>query len=374
MNEDGIVMVCTTLGLGCGKAYPGSSTWGPHISISCPLAPKTHSDPYDGNMSCSVQINDEGPSGARCFSARCGFKGKLLRLIKLSVDIRQKTPELEQLYKYVEQTERQDNAALNAQAAKEIARDGSGSNNLFKTMEQIIAEKKRVIEDRDVLPESAFEKMSGSVPAYAIERGITVQSAKRWNLGYDKDLKYLVFPMRRRDGKLVGLIGRSVLKDPKRRHHNYMGLDKAKHLFGAQLLEPNKAIVIVEGAIDAIRTEQALWPQACVVAALGEGFSRSHVKTIAQMRPPAVYIFTDGDAPGQSMASKIHYALFGQFPLYLMECPWGPIIEANADGTPVRKKVDPADLPDEYIRNLFENAKVIRDEIPWTKPIPTFEK
>ena len=367
-------MICSTLGLGCGKAYPGSSTWGPHISISCPLAPKTHNDPYDGNMSCSVQINDDGPSGARCFGAKCGFKGKLLRLVKLAVDLRQKSPELAELYKYVESIEYQDNSALNAQVAKEIAHDGTGSHPLFKTMEQIIAERKRIIEDRDVLPESAFEHMAGSVPGYAMERGITLASAKRWNLGYDKDLKYLVFPMRRRDNKLVGLIGRSVVKDAKRRHHNYMGLDKAKHLFGAQLLEPNKSVVIVEGAIDAIWTEQALWPQACVVAALGEGFSRNHVKTLAQVRPQAVYIFTDGDAPGRAMGSKIHYALFGQFPLYLMECPWGPIIDYTADGKPVREKVDPANLPADFIKNLFEKAPVIGNEIRWTDPPPTYEK
>lgn len=92
MNEEGIISTCEALGLGYGRPYPGSSTWGPHISVSCPLAPATHGDPYDGNMSCSVQINAGGPSGARCFSGNCNYKGSLLKLIRKAVKIRGAEP------------------------------------------------------------------------------------------------------------------------------------------------------------------------------------------------------------------------------------------------------------------------------------------
>jgi 5S rRNA maturation endonuclease (ribonuclease M5) len=361
-------MICNILGLSSGRAYPGSSTWGPHISISCPLAPKTHNDPYDGNMSCSVQIVDDGPSGARCFSSSCGFKGKLLRLVRLAIDIRQASNELSSLYREIAATETLSMEAILARSAKEFQNSPDCMN-----LQQLAEAKKKVIEDRDVIPETTYDNYKGSIPQYAINRGINVESAKRWDLGYDKELKYLVFPLRRRDNKLVGLIGRSVVPDPPRRHHNYMGLDKARHLYGAQLLEPGKPIIIVEGCIDAIKTEQALEGAACVVASLGEGFSRQHAKTISAVRPESVYIFTDGDGPGHAMASKIEYALHGRFPMYLMECPWGPIVDYNADGTPVRKKVDPADLPPEMVRNLFATAAPIRGQIQWTYPIPVYE-
>jgi 5S rRNA maturation endonuclease (ribonuclease M5) len=373
MNEDGIVIVCEALGLNYGRGYPGSSIWGPHISISCPLAPKNHSDVFDGNMSCSVQIVNDGPSGARCFSGNCGFKGKLQRLIKLAVEIRGSTPELIEVYKSVEAVEKLTFDAIRARAFNEMAGDPGRADSLQK----FIALKKQAVVDRDVLPETAFDAFRGSVPGYAIQRGITVESAKRWGLGYDKDQKYLVFPVRRRDGKLVGLVGRSVLKDPPRRHHNYMGLDKARHLFGAQLLALGKPVVVVEGCIDAINTEQALQGEACVVASLGEGFSQQHAKTLSSVRPPCVYIFTDGDAAGHAMASKIEYALHGLFPIFIMECPWGPIVDAKADGTPVRKKVDPSDLPADVVQHLFRTAKSVTGKthkIDWTVPTPTYEK
>jgi 5S rRNA maturation endonuclease (ribonuclease M5) len=338
---------------------------------NCPLAPKTHSDPYDGNMSCSVQLVDDGPSGARCFSSKCGFKGKLLRLIKLAVDIRAPSEELTRLLKHVEAVEKLTVEANHTRVMNQINEDVSLTSDVEK-LKAFLNKKKQVIEDRDVLSEDKFDLYKGSVPGYAIQRGITIESARRWGLGYDKHLKYLVFPMRRRDGKLVGLIGRSVVENPKRRHHNYMGLDKSRHLFGAQLLKRNKPIVVVEGCIDAIKTEQALDGRACVVASLGEGFSRQHAKTISAAHPTAVYIFTDGDSPGHAMASKIHYALNGHVPMYLMETPWGPIIDANADGTPVRSKVDPAILPPDVIRNLFDTARLIKGQIQWTVPTPVY--
>lgn len=342
---------------------------------NCPLAPKTHNDPVDGNLSCSIQLVPDGPSGARCFSGNCAFKGSFLRLIKLAVDIRGQPPELMEVYKKVEGIEKLTLDAIHARTVSQNLKDPSLTTDP-EVLEIIKANaaRKQAVEDRDVLPESAFERFKGSIPAYAIQRGITIESAKRWNLGFDKEGGYLVFPMRRRDGKLVGLIGRAVSPNAPRRHHNYMGLDKAKHLFGAQLLEKSKPVVIVEGCIDAIKTEQALGGQASVVASLGEGFSPQHVKTITSVNPPAVYIFTDGDAAGHAMASKIHYALHGRATMMLMETPWGPIIDAKADGTPVRKKVDPGDLPADYIQRLFRSARLIKKQISWTYPVPEFQQ
>lgn len=364
MNEDGIVEICETLGLGYGRPYPGSNTWGPHISISCPLAPGTHNDPYDENLSCSIQLNEDGPSGARCFSGNCNFKGSLQRLVRLAVEIRcekdengnRKPPpeELNALYKRVVAIEKVSLAVRHEKALQQI--------------KELAQARKAAIEDRDVLPESHFQPYAGTVPKYAMERGLSLATCKRWGLGFDQELKYLVFPVRRRDKKLVGMVGRSVAENPSRRHHNYVGLDKARHLFGAQLLEVGKPVIVVEGCIDAAKVDQTLLGDACVVASLGEGFSQQHAKTICGVRPPCVYIFTDGDAAGRAMAAKIEYALHGLAPMRIMECPWGPIRE---DGS--RRGVDPGDLPAEIIRHLFDTARPILGKIRWTEPPPVFD-
>lgn len=361
MNEEGIIRICDALGISYGRAYSGSQTWGPHISIACPVAIKTHGDPNDDNMSCSVQIVEDGPSGARCFSGNCAYKGSLLRLVKSAVELRGSPPELVQMLKEVEAVEAITLSAQHARAAKEIER--------LKAPPVIHSGR-----DRDVIPERVFEPFSGKIPQYAIDRGIQVQTAKAWGLGYDKEAGYLVFPVRRRDGKLVGMVGRSVHKDAKRRHHNYLGLDKSKHLFGAHMLEPGKPIVIVEACIDALNTWQALDGEACVVASLGEGFSDTHVKQISAMRPQCVYVFTDGDPAGRVMGSKIAYALHGRgWPVRAMECPFGPIIDATTDGRPIYKKVDPSDLPAPYVKELYRNARLASKHVEWTEPPPIYD-
>lgn len=359
MNEEGIIGICDSLGLNYGRAYPGSHTWGPHISIACPAAIKTHGDPHDDNMSCSVQIVDDGPSGARCFSGNCAYKGSLLRLVKAAVDYRGSPPELVTMYKAVEAVEAVTLSARHARTAKEI--------------QKLITPQPKA-HDRELVPERLFEPFAGKIPQYAIDRGIKVATAKAWGLGYDKEGGYLVFPVRRRDNKLVGMVGRSVHADAKRRHHNYLGLDKSKHLFGAHMLVPGRSIVIVEACIDALNTWQALDGDVCVVASLGEGFSETHVRQISAMRPAGVYVFTDGDHAGRVMGNKIVYGLFGRgWPVRVMECPFGPLVDATADGKPVYKKVDPSDLPASYVKDLFLNAPIAGRQFKWTEPPPTYD-
>lgn len=360
MNEEGIIKICDTLGVNAGRAYSGSNTWGPHISIACPLAIRTHGDPTDDNMSCSVQIVEDGPSGARCFSGNCSYKGSLLRLVKTAVEFRGSPPELVELLKGVEAVEAVTLNAMHARTGKAIEKLLTGAPVKGR--------------DNEVIPERVFEPFAGKIPQYAIDRGISVATAKAWGLGYDRAAGYLVFPVRRRDGKLVGMVGRAVRQDAPRRHHNYMGLDKSKHLFGAHMLVPGKPVVVVEACIDALNTWQALEGEACVVASLGEGFSETHVKQISAMRPPGVYVFTDGDRAGRVMGNKIAYALHGRgWPVRVMECPFGPIIEATADGKPVHKKVDPSDLPPAYIKDLFKNAPAVKRQIVWSDPPPIYD-
>lgn len=361
MNEDGIVRVCNALGLKFGRAYSGTPTWGAQMSIACPLALKKHGDPYDDNMSCSIKVVPDGPSKCKCWSGNCRFKGDFVDLIRAAVKMRNDPPELLTMLKEVESIE-------------QLTRAGSGARR-NKAVQQALSPPTPSRFDRDILSERHFEPFAGSIPQYAIERGISIETAKEWGLGYDKEGGFLVFPVRRTDGKLVGMVGRACSDKAKRRHHNYMGLDKSKHLFGAHMLEPERPIVIVEACIDALNTWQALREEeACTVASLGEGWSDRHSLTLSGFRPPFVYIFTDGDAAGRLMANKIAYSLRKHRVMFkVMECPWGPVVETTADGQLLRKKIDPSNLPDAYIRRLFRNAPRVKRKIQWTNPPPYFD-
>lgn len=361
MNEDGIIRVCHAMGLKFSRAYTGTPTWGANMSIACPLAIKNHSDPFDDNMSCSIKVVGDGPSKCKCWSGNCRFKGDFVDLIRTAVEMRNKPPELMALLQDVEKTEQLTRAGSRARTTKALQKANTFTPPVPRS-------------DRDVLAESHFDPFKGSIPQYAIERGITVETAKAWGLGYDKEAGFLVFPVRRTDQKLVGMVGRAVSDKAKRRHHNYMGLDKSKHLFGAHMLQRDKPVVIVESCIDALNTWQALRSEeASVVASLGEGWSDFHSLTLGAYSPPFVYIFTDGDKAGRLMANKIAYSLNKKGLLFkIMECPWGPVVEIG-DGKLVREKVDPSDLPDDYIRKLFREAPTVRRKIKWTNPPVLFD-
>jgi len=355
VNEDGIVMICSELDLKCGRAYVGTATWGSHMSISCPLAAKRHGDPFDDNMSCSVEVVDGGPSRVKCWSGNCRFKGRLLTLVKQAVSIRGSPPKLVEMLKKVEELE---SISLSGQIRR-----------LQQKIDDSMNWKPPVHRDRDVLSEKVFEPFAGRIPQYAIDRGITVETAKAWGLGYDEKGGFLVFPVRRTDGCLVGMVGRAVSNKAKRRHHNYMGLDKSKHLFGSHMIKRGKPVVIVESCIDTLNTWQALKGDANIVATLGEGFSATHALTIGTVRPPFVYIFTDGDQAGRLMGNKIAYGLKDKgLPIRIMECPWG----APTNPSSVNSKLDPSNLPYDLIKSIFNKAPLVQNKIKWSCPPPLF--
>ena len=346
MNEDGLLDVCDILGLRSGPAYSGTDRWGPHMSISCPLAATKHGDPNDWNTSCSVSISDSDPSMAKCFSLNCQYTGSLYAMLKQSIEARGNPERLVALLKKIEPTEK---FTLESSLARSR-----------KKFEEHVDETRRIsipTRDRDVLPEARLERYRGSYPRYAITRGMTKETCNTWELGYDTQHKRLVFPVRRHDGKLVGLTGRLLPSEQERaeaegillsKYHNYAGLDKGRYIFGEHLLKRLTPVIICEGQIDAIITWQALGIP--TVAPLGEGFSTTHARTIASFEPPVVYLFPDNDAAGRLAAEKFEYALHGRMPLKLMMPPPG---------------LDPGELSDAQMWDALNAATPILGRIRW---------
>lgn len=338
MNEDSLYDVCDAFGLRSGHGYGGGERWGPHVSISCPMAPLKHGDPYDWNLSCSVSISDSEPSLARCFSFNCGYKGSLYRALEKFAEHKGNPKDLLAVLEQIAPTEK----FTLASALKR-------SQKMHEDREEAMRRPQIRAADRDLIPEGRFGRYSGSVPRYAIDRGITLATAKAWGLGNDKGRKCLVFPIRRYDGKLVGMTGRYVFyPDSPTKYHNYVGLNKTRYLFGEHMLEMNKPIIICEGQIDAIITWQHLGLP--TVAVLGEGFSIDHVKKICAFYPSIVYLFLDNDKAGRMAAEKIEHQLHGRIPLRLMLPPPG---------------MDPGELSQEQSQEALTNSRSIFGEIKW---------
>lgn len=342
MDETGIFDACDLMGLRSGLPHGGKR--GLQVSVSCPLATQNHEDPEDYNTSCSISVRDDEPSLARCFSFNCGFQGSFYKLISRASEMRGNPPALVAYLTKIEPLERM-GARANVARSK-------------KRWEAEFARDRRIVlrdHDRDVLPEGRLERFANGIPRYALRRGITIESAKKWGLRHDEHGRRLVFPIRRHDGRLVGMTGRDISNlyktDPRRtKYHNYAGLDKTRYLFGEWLLEHEKPVVIVEGQIDAILTRQHLGIP--TVAPLGEGFSKEHVRTICAHEPKVVYIFPDNDGAGIVFAEKVQYALHGRVPLKIMLPP---------------EEMDPGELAAAQAQRALENAQNILKRIDWNR-------
>jgi len=341
MDVIGIVDVCQVFGLDYSGVYnPGRR--GPHIQISCPLAwdGQFHKSRQDEKPSCSVTINDQGPSLARCHGASCGYRGSFLDLIRKAVSLRRTGRANKVLSKILITIKEAESVNLSNQLDLNKKRAQGAPTTLYAA---------RNMSTGVTIPEARLSRMDSGYHPYAESRGITEESWIRWGLLFDPRKNCVVFPVRSLNSGLVGMTGRGIDPNDPAPKKNYPGLDKSHNLYGQHLLKPGHPIIIVEGPIDCVYSDvSAEKLSAGVVATLGEGFSRTQAKIVRGMRPTADYIFTDGDRGGEMIASKIKGALKKHVILKRMLTPKGE---------------DPGSLSHQDIMSLYHEAGKIKSFI-----------
>jgi 5S rRNA maturation endonuclease (ribonuclease M5) len=337
MDVIGIVEVCQVFDLNYSRVYnPGRR--GPHIQISCPLAwaGQFHTG-KDEKPSCSVTVNDQGPSLSRCHGASCGYRGSFLDLIRKAVQLRRTGRANKELAGLIKKIKEAESVDLGNLLDKNKKRAHGAPTTLYAA---------KSMRTGRTIPEDRLSRMDETYHAYAESRGVSVESWKRWGLLFDPRKQCVVFPVRGFNQGLVGMTGRGVDPEDRNPKKNYPGLDKGNNLFGQHLLKPDQPIVIVEGPIDCVHSDVSLSPLGVgVVATLGEGFSRVQAKIVRGFKPPAVYVFTDGDRGGETIAYKINNVLKKHVILKRMDTPRGE---------------DPGSLSNEQIVSLFNAAGKIK--------------
>jgi len=188
----------------------------------------------------------------------------------------------------------------------------------------------------------------GSVPAYIIRRGFTIDTLKAWDVGqqtmswYDKDTRtksdvvYVVIPVHQH-GELVGLVRRSVGgAGPKYRNSH---MDKGKYLLGLDHLPFGcQDIVLVEGPLDAMWLYQHGYP---ALAVMGSTLSEEQADLLTS-RFWEVTIAFDGDKAGRAGRSKAMSMLSKRMTVAYIDMP---------EGTDVQ------DLDETQLRALFSTKK-----------------
>lgn len=129
-------------------------------------------------------------------------------------------------------------------------------------------------------------------------RSISIDSIKKFKLGYSEKQDMVTVPVHAPDGLCLGFVGRSV--DGKV-FKNTPGLPKSKTLFNIHRVKASSTIYVVESSFDAIRLDQVGLPS---VATLGANVSGKQVELL-QKYFNNIFIIADNDEAGGNMKERI---------------------------------------------------------------------
>lgn len=258
-----------------------------NVMVGCLFAPYTdkHKHNYDKNPSLGILCKEGQKNLIHCFT--CGVKFRALEqmfkaLATLDNDFQQ----------YVKKSQEYDGEDVAAQ------------------LEMLAAHR-----NKKVLREAMRKKGMGEgkykesfTPAYhpyLERRGITVETAKVWETGFDKKYRRVTFPVRDSRGVLQGAVGRALHNMAEPRYWDYWNFSKSLFLFGEHLVKPDTTLVVVEGIFDTVRAWQELDKEKySVVAVMGDHPSPAQLEKIVDLSE-RVTLALDNDKPGRAFTKKL---------------------------------------------------------------------
>jgi len=175
-----------------------------------------------------------------------------------------------------------------------------------------------------VLPERSIEHFMGSVPQYALDRGLTLSTCKEWELGHDQDEEdpRLVFTVRDYEQQLVGVVGRALRKEALAKYKNYEGFHGAHYLYGEHKLDTNdeRPLVLVEGMLDVLISWQHGICQPLGI--FGSRLTTARARKLEMLvgRRTVLTLF-DPDSAGDDARSSVEEHLGGKVPIFHRRCP-----------------------------------------------------
>jgi hypothetical protein len=260
----------------------------PNISISCPFAPYIDEDPEsdrymdtyhkygtDNKPSLSISINDRGRSVFACWTCKC--QGTL-----------------EDMIDWLNRLSDWDYADLMWFVAERETDLHQANLNDTDTARLYDRRSQGVF----IYGEKELKQFSTDYHPYLKTRNVSKESAKRWGLLWSKDGGQVVFPVRNKQGRLVGAMWREV---GRKRYRPVPGLkfDLLRFLYGEHLIEEDwEYVIVVEGQFDAIALDQHGFN---TVAVMGSSVKRGQIGTLERFKGEVILLL-DGNAAGRAGA------------------------------------------------------------------------
>lgn len=210
-------------------------------------------------------------------------------------------------------------------------------------------------DEAPAIDEDRLKPFAGSVPRYALDRGLTIDTCKTWELGNNKKKKRLVIPMRDHKGRLLAYTGRLYAcpscgyhgdvdeagerhwtekpegekercRNCKRavppKYFHSKGFKRNLLLFGEhrRKLDKGKKVYVAEGHLDVIMLWQLGYRP--VVGIMGSKPGAAQVEKLVRFWDRAV-IVPDGDEAGAGLATKLKHMVAGRIPISSCKLPDG---------------------------------------------------
>ncbi len=156
------------------------------------------------------------------------------------------------------------------------------------------------------------KNLSQEAVEYLKRRGITLETAERFELGYESFqigfqtprgkmggyfTNCIVFPVRDADGSIVDLIGRSIF-DEKPKYKALVG--KGEVFFNEEIIENSDDILLCKNVFDVLSLEQAQMPAIC--SSDFSSFKESHAHKLKGKR---IFICYPNDETGRRESNRI---------------------------------------------------------------------
>ncbi len=260
---------------------------GENVQIGCPFAPYTtkHRSSVDGKPSMGILVRDDDTCLVNCFTCDYRF-GSLVHMFQKLAEFNADWEPL------VEEAQKIEDVDI------DILLGGMSGYRVWGAEQP----------DETIDP-SEWKPYANLFHGYWTLRGIKKEVAKAWGVGFDRVRKRVVIPVRNKDSDLVGAVGRTITTEGKPKYLNYWNFDKGKYLLGEHMVERNTAVILCEGALDAMMLYQHLdeldlLDEYSVVASLGAKLTKKQMNRLVQLTNEVVVAFDNDDA-GRSGTQQV---------------------------------------------------------------------
>ena len=287
MKQQQILNLLNSLGIVSRQGAGGN------LIVRCPFAQykDLHNFNKDHKPSMGILVKDAEPCLVNCFT--CGYKN--ISLAKMLTELQSYDPDNKDLDAAIDQA-----VLIELPNADEIiSLVDNISNSYSKNNGKFVLPK---YEEDAPLDTTLWDKYKKKYHKYFEDRGITLDTCKDFESGYDKEQKRVILPVYDQNNILRGAVGRAILPTIQPKYLNYWEFNKGKYLMGEHLIKRANILIITEGMFDLLKgyqylKENNMLDAYSIVALMGAKLTDIQARTIIRLATEVV-LFLDNDVVG----------------------------------------------------------------------------